>query len=115
MLYLVIATAIVAPAVLSQSPVTSALLGNRFMRYAGDISYGVFLYHLVVLRWVVPALGLPLFSGDLVEVLPLVLAGTVILAATSRRFLEAPILRRAHRVRPGSRLKTPGGSTSVRA
>jgi peptidoglycan/LPS O-acetylase OafA/YrhL len=115
MLYLVVATAVVAPAVLSESPVTTALLGNRAMRYAGDISYGVFLYHLVVLRWVVSALGLPLFAGDLVQVLPLVLAGSVLLAATSRRFLEDPILRWAHRMRPGGRVTTPGGPTTVRA
>jgi peptidoglycan/LPS O-acetylase OafA/YrhL len=112
-LYLVVATAVVAPAVLAESPATTALLGNRFMRYLGDISYGVFLYHLVVLEWVVTALGLPLFTGSLVQVLPLVLGGTVLLAAVSRRVLEEPLLRWAHRVRP-SRGVTPSGATTTR-
>ncbi len=116
LLYLVVATAVVAPAVLAQSPLAVATLGNRVARYAGDISYGVFLYHLVVLRWVVTALGIPLFSGDIVQVLPPVLAGSVLLAALSRRFLEAPVLRWAHRVRPGGRLTASGGNpTTVRA
>jgi peptidoglycan/LPS O-acetylase OafA/YrhL len=114
LLYLVVATAVVAPAALAESPVTTTLLGNRFMRYLGDISYGVFLYHLVVLEWVVAALGLPLFTGDLVQVLPLVLAGTVLLAAVSRRVLEEPVLRWAHRFRPRRGVNRSGGSTTVR-
>jgi peptidoglycan/LPS O-acetylase OafA/YrhL len=100
LLYLVVATAVVAPAVLTESPLTTSLLGNRFMGFAGDISYGVFLYHLVVLGWVVSALDLPVFTGSVVLVLPLTLGVTVLIATASRAFLEEPVLRRAHRVRP---------------
>ena len=115
LLYLVVATAVVAPAVLAESPMTRRLLGNRFMRYLGDISYGVFLYHLVVLEWVVIALDLPLLTGDLVLVLPLVLAGSVLLAAVSRRLLEEPVLRWAHRIRPRRGVTPPAESTTARA
>ena len=78
-------------------PTTAAVLGNPVMRYAGDISYGVFLYHLVVLDAVMSLLDNQLWSGKVIQVLPLTLAGAVLLATLSFRFLERPVTRRAHR------------------
>lgn len=100
LLYLVAAVALVLPAVVGGSPVVQALLGNRVMRYLGEISYAVFLYHLLVLEGVMALLGLDVFTGDLVIVLPLTLVGTGLLAAASLRWVERPILRWAHRWRP---------------
>ncbi len=114
-LYLVVAAAMVAPAALSGSAMATSLLGNRAMRYAGDISYGVFLYHLVVLRWVMTLLGNSIWSGQLLQVLGLTLAASVALAAVSRRFLEEPVLRLAHRGRWRSRVRAPQDATSARA
>ncbi len=76
---------------------------------------GVFLYHLVVLEWVVTALGLPVFTGSLVQVLPLVLAVTVAIAALSRRLLEEPVLRWAHRLRPRRTVSPSDESTTAAA
>ncbi len=101
-LYLLTATALVWPAVFGRSPVTMALLGNPVARFAGDISYGVFLYHLVVLEGVMDLLDNPLFTGKVVQVLPLTIAGSVAVASLSFRFLERPLIQRAHRVRPRS-------------
>ncbi len=47
------------------------------MRFAGDISYGVFLYHLVILDGVMNLLDNGLFSGKVLQVLPLTLVGSV--------------------------------------
>lgn len=102
-LYLVFATAIVWPAVLGGSALVERLLGNRVMHYLGQISYGAFLYHLLVLHWVTVVLDLALFTGDVVVVLALTLVGTLALSALSERFLEAPVLRAAHRWRPPDR------------
>lgn len=99
-LYLVVAMALVWPAVFGQSPLTRAVLGNRVMRYAGDISYGVFLYHLLVLQGVVDLLGKPLFTGRVSVVLPLTLLGSSAVAAISFRYLERPFMARAHRSGP---------------
>jgi len=99
-LYLVMAVALVLPAVFGDSSSARAVFGNRFMRWCGDLSYGVFLYHLIVLAGVMALLENEIFTGDLAPVLALTLGGTAALAAASFRLVEAPLLRRAHRYRP---------------
>ena len=71
------------------------LLSNRPLRYLGDISFGVYLWHMPIL---VPILALlpetltPVarFWLLLIAVLP----ATVLVAHLSRRFVELPFLRR---------------------
>jgi peptidoglycan/LPS O-acetylase OafA/YrhL len=96
-LYLVMALALVWPAVFGNAPLTRAVLGNRVMRFSGDISYGVFLYHLVVLDGVMVLLDNEVFTGRVIHVLPLTLAGSALLATVSFRYLERPIIQWAHR------------------
>jgi peptidoglycan/LPS O-acetylase OafA/YrhL len=98
-LYAVAATALVWPAVFGRSPMTLALLANRPMRYLGDISYGMFLYHLLVLDTVMRLLGYAVFTGQVIQVFPLTAAGAAVLAALSFRFLERPFIRLGHRKR----------------
>ena len=102
-LYVVMAVALAWPAVFGRSAVTEAVFGNPVARFAGDISYGVFLYHLIVLEGVMHLLDNELFTGKVVQVLPLTLAGSVAVATLSFRFLERPLIQRAHRYRPRSR------------
>jgi peptidoglycan/LPS O-acetylase OafA/YrhL len=97
-LYLVVALALVWPAVFGRSPVTAAVFGNPVARYLGDISYGVFLYHLVVLAGVMNLLDYELWTGKLLQVLVLTLVGTGLIAAVSFRFIERPAIDWAHRV-----------------
>ncbi len=99
-LYVVMAMALAWPAVFGRTPVTEAVLGNRVARFAGDISYGVFLYHLVVLEFVMDLLDNPPFQGKVLQVLPLTVAGSVAVATVSFRFLERPLIQWAHRYRP---------------
>jgi peptidoglycan/LPS O-acetylase OafA/YrhL len=103
LLYAVAATALVWPAVFGHARITMAMLANRPMRYLGDISYGMFLYHLLVLDTVMRILGNPVFSGQVVQVFPLTVAGAVALAAVSFRFLERPFIRLGHRKRHADR------------
>lgn len=100
LLYLVVAVALVLPAVFGGSPVTRAVLANRVMRWCGDISYGVFLYHLVVLAGVMWLLDNDVFTGKVLQVLPLTVAGSCLVAWLSYRFLERPIIDRARRADP---------------
>lgn len=114
LLYLLAATALVWPAVLGGTSIVDSLLGNRVMNYLGQISYGVFLYHLVFLDLTMQALDMELFTGDVFSVLALTLVGTGVLAALSERWLERPILAAAHRQRPtpakvDERHDMPGG------
>ena len=71
-------------------------LGNRGLQAAGRVSYGVFLWHLVVLAGVLAVLHRPLFTGGFWPVLVLTVIGTGLAAGVSWRGLEAPVLRRAH-------------------
>ncbi|MDF8264081.1 acyltransferase family protein [Luteipulveratus flavus] len=65
--------------------------------WAGDISYGVFLWHVLVLQVIYLATGRPLFSGAFWWVLLPVLGLTTAVASLSAQLVEQPVLRRAHR------------------
>ena len=107
-LYTVVATALVWPAVFGRSRITQAVLANPPMRYLGDISYGMFLYHLLVLDAVMRILGYSVFSGQVIQVFALTVVGTAVMAALSFRFLERPFIRLGHRERDSdSRQATP--------
>lgn len=70
-------------------------LASRPLRFVGEVSYGVFLYHLVVLDIVFRATGFRLFDGHhFLPVLALTWSGSVLVAWASYRWLERPALRR---------------------
>ena len=72
-------------------------LRGPVLGYLGQVSYGLYLYHLVVLRLLGelrPRLGL---GGDLLAAIGVGLS--VLLAALSWRFIERPILAHKERFR----------------
>jgi peptidoglycan/LPS O-acetylase OafA/YrhL len=64
----------------------------RPLRYLGEISYGIYLWHLPVLLTMV---AVPWFKQE--RLLWLMLAGTLAIAAFSWHFFEKPFIRRSHR------------------
>ena len=74
----------------------AAVLGSPPARWLGRISYGVFLWHLLVLRGVYEATGWAPFTGRMWTVALLTAAGAVALAALSWELVERPLLRLAH-------------------
>ncbi len=98
-LYLVMAVGLIWPLVFGRSTLAATVFANPVMRYLGDISYGVFLYHLIVLDGVMNLLGNVLWTGRIVTVLPLTLLGAGLVAAVSFAYLEKPFIRAAHRRR----------------
>lgn len=76
---------------IAASPVAGAA------RWLGDISYAVFLWHVLVLQVVFAALDLRLFAAPFGPVLLLVTIVSVGLGHLSWSLLEAPVLDRAHR------------------
>ena len=79
----------------------AAILANPIVVYLGTISYGVFLWHLVLLRFIQNALGLQVFSGGFWIVWPLVVLASIAVASASWFILERPILAWAQRRTPG--------------
>ena len=79
----------------------AALLASPVMVFLGTISYGVFLWHLVLLRLIQNALGLEVFAGGFWIVWPLVVLASIAVASLSWFMLEKPILAWAHRRTPG--------------
>jgi len=70
------------------------VLALRPLRWFGEISYGVFLFHLIVLHLVFRWTDRTLFSGTgFLPVFGLTLGGTVVLAAVSYRLIERRALR----------------------
>ncbi len=87
--------------------VIATVLAGRVGRMLGRFSYGVFLWHLVVLAGVFAVTGLSLFSGWFWPVLGATATVTLAVAALSWHLLEAPVLRWAHRDR-GRRVDPAG-------
>jgi peptidoglycan/LPS O-acetylase OafA/YrhL len=100
LLYLVVATCLVAPFVF-QPRVPGALgklLTTRPAIWLGEISYGVFLWHLLVLEIAVRLMGQRLFTGSFLVTFAVTLTATVVVAAASYRLVELPAQRLRHRV-----------------
>ncbi|GAA3389780.1 acyltransferase family protein [Cryptosporangium minutisporangium] len=78
-----------APAGGRTHPLRAALVDRR-VRWLGEISYGVFLFHLVIMFVLVDALNLELFRGGYSTLFPLTVLAAVVAAALSYRLLERP-------------------------
>lgn len=70
-----------------------AFLGSRPVRFLGTISYGVFLWHVIVLREVADALSLDRTWGGFATLLAVTVPVTVGVAWTSWVLVERPLLR----------------------
>lgn len=87
----------VLPATRIESPSTpraTRALGSSGWRFLGDISYGIFCYHLIVLHLVEQATGHEVFSGGFLRLWVATVVGTLVVAWLSYRFVERPLLRR---------------------
>ena len=86
-LYAVIATLVVAPLVLGGRSAYSRLLGSRPTVWLGEISYEIFLLHVIVMEIAMASvLGWPVFTGSMPVLLFVTLVLTVPLAWTLHRW-----------------------------
>ncbi|AKK28383.1 acyltransferase [Mycobacterium sp. EPa45] len=89
LLYAVIAMLVVAAPTLAVGGPFDRLLNSRPMVWLGEISYEIFLVHVLVMAVVVGALGWPLFTGSLAGLYLLTLGATVPLAWLLKRLTGA--------------------------
>ncbi|BBY60463.1 acyltransferase family protein [Mycolicibacterium sarraceniae] len=81
MLYAAIATLVVAAPTLGERGMVDRLLASKLMVWLGEISYEIFLLHVLVMAVVLgTVLGWPLFTGSLPGLFLLTLAVTIPLA-----------------------------------
>jgi peptidoglycan/LPS O-acetylase OafA/YrhL len=109
--YAVVGALLLLPA--AYGPVGSglgAVLASGPLRWLGRISYGVFLWHVLVLSWVYSLTGWPAFGGRTLAVTVLTLLGSVGIAGLSWVVVERPALRLADRIarRPAGRREPHG-------
>ena len=95
LLYLMTALLVVLPLTLDPHSGSASvrLLARRPFALLGELSYGIFLWHLLILATVVRVLDLPLFTGSWVEVFTLTWTLSVAVAYVSYRVLERPAMR----------------------
>ena len=94
LLYAAIAGLVLVPGVFApRSHPLTRLLSLRPLRHLGQLSYGLFCVHLVVLELVVRWRGIELFGGRGAEVLALTLGISLVVSEALYRLVERPLSR----------------------
>lgn len=88
----------------------------------GRWSYAIFLWHVAVLTMVIPALGLPMFGGDMLLVWVVTLVLSVLISAASYALVEEPTRRalvrweaRRAQARAAERTRAEAGTVATAA
>ena len=112
-LYAVSAAFLILPLVFGpeRDGVARRMFSSRFAVWLGDVSYGIFCLHLLVLHFVMQLLDVPLFTGHFQNVFLLTVVGTVLLSAVTYYLIERPILRLKNAGPFAPRTAQPSAST----
>jgi peptidoglycan/LPS O-acetylase OafA/YrhL len=92
------------------APVAIAIFACRPLRYLGEISFGVYLWHMPVLQWLEPLLAqAKTLSGRFELTLLLAIPLTILVAHLSYILIERPALRigRRRESHPGLETELP--------
>ncbi|MGI5524490.1 acyltransferase family protein [Micromonospora sp. CA-259024] len=92
-LYVGVAVMIMVPLVFGPTTLMSLALGSAPVRWLGTLSYGMFLWHPLVLDLIYRVEDRAYFTGNPLRVYALTLAGAIAFAAVSYYVVERPALR----------------------
>ncbi|MEV4543173.1 acyltransferase family protein [Micromonospora echinaurantiaca] len=92
-LYLGVAVMVMIPLVFGPATLASLALGSTPVRWLGTLSYGMFLWHPLVLDLIYRVEDRPYFTGDPLRIYALTVAGAIVFAAVSYYVVERPVLR----------------------
>jgi len=94
-LYCLMATAFLIPGIFGpqRDGFVMRMMNAPAMAYLGLISYGIFLWHLILAKPVITLTGHQLFQGGTLEVLAVTLLASVGVASLSYYLIEEPALR----------------------
>jgi len=96
-LYLLAAFFFLLPGVMASGTGWARILSTRVLAYLGLISYGIFLWHLMLLRLLLPAMGIAVFTGGALRVGAALLVLTIAISSVTYFLVERPAQRWAHR------------------
>lgn len=116
LLYAFIGLLIVMPSTVLGTPAatgSAAHLARKVGTFLGEISYGIFCYHLIVLGLVERRLDYVSFTGGFWRLWIPTVVITVVVATLSFYFFERPIMRRGRRIRWRTTLGANTGSTDM--
>jgi peptidoglycan/LPS O-acetylase OafA/YrhL len=88
---------LMVPLTLGDGGVIGKVLSHRVARYFGEISYGLYLWHLAMLVYLQRVLRIPLFQGHFWEFFALTAGSATVLGSLSYYLLERPLLRKYSR------------------
>lgn len=94
--FMIVVVAVFAPA----TGLVHRFLASRPMQWLGEISYGVFLYHVIVLEVIRQAIGHTAFSGRFGLLAALTVGATILIAWSSYGWMERPIMNLGRARRP---------------
>jgi peptidoglycan/LPS O-acetylase OafA/YrhL len=92
-LYAAVVALLLIPATFGSTGTAHRILVSAPMRWLGRISYGIFLWHLIVLAYAFQALGIFYFTGGFATVLAVTLVGSLAAAQLSWALVEQPVQR----------------------
>jgi peptidoglycan/LPS O-acetylase OafA/YrhL len=117
LLYTGVATMVVLPLVFGdqRAGLARRVLASGPVSYLGEISYGIFLFHLVVLTGFYALIDRPTFTGEVWSTFAVGWLGGTVLAALSYRLLERPLMTRWRALVPERGARTPAGTGSSAA
>lgn len=98
-LYGIVALALITPVVLSGSKSSIGLraLASGPLVWLGIVSYGIYLWHQAVLKWIHQLLDWPEFSSNFLVLVVGATIGSAIIAGISHRFVEEPATQAVRR------------------
>jgi peptidoglycan/LPS O-acetylase OafA/YrhL len=88
------------------------LMSSSACVYLGTISYGIFLWHMVLIVLIQRLLGLPPFSGQFLLLWALVVIASIGMASASWYVLESPLIRWSRRVTSGGSHAPPSADAA---
>jgi peptidoglycan/LPS O-acetylase OafA/YrhL len=94
--YLGVALMILIPLIFGPQHRLRSFVGSRPMSWLGTLGYSLFLWHPFVLEMVYRVTGWKIFSGRLLSVYAMTLAGGLLLAMISYFVVERPVIRMAN-------------------
>ncbi|TDB71441.1 acyltransferase [Micromonospora sp. KC721] len=97
LLYTVVAVMLIVPVAFGPQTRTKGVFDSILGRWLGRVSYGLFLWHPLVLEGIYLVDDRPEFTGDPLGIFTLTVAGGLVLAAVSYYAVERPFQRWGHR------------------